>query len=197
MISCGYSDSTKSFRRPRETAATEPDILFLKHGSSIFRQSSNPVCGSWTGLGIKAWGLVFFASKVCFLGRLWTDLVKKIGAYELSSNSKYSKFLQIWSTETWETQLLKEKVTNPHASIPSPVHGRRSKPLLHGPNSTPHTGLDDCLNMLLTCFRKSMSEQSQAPRFIHAISARDGGYYFPLSCPAAGKPEAEWSASDE
>ena len=24
-----------------------PDSLFLKHGSSILRQSSNPVCGSW------------------------------------------------------------------------------------------------------------------------------------------------------
>ena len=45
------------------------------------------------------------------------------------------------------------------------VHGR-AKPVLHGPNSTeptcsimekPHTGLDDCPNMLLSCFRKMMS----------------------------------------
>ena len=45
------------------------------------------------------------------------------------------------------------------------VHGR-AKPALRGPNSTepnlfimekPHAGLDDCLNMLLSCFRKRRS----------------------------------------
>ena len=40
----------------------------------------------------------------------------------------------------------------------------RDKPVLCGPNSTcsimekPHAGLDDCLNMLLSCFRKRMSD---------------------------------------
>ena len=45
------------------------------------------------------------------------------------------------------------------------VHGR-AKPVFRGPNSTepncsivekPLTGLDDCLNMLLPCFRERMS----------------------------------------
>ena len=33
---------------------TRSDILFLKHDSNIFRLSSNPVCGSWTGLNISS-----------------------------------------------------------------------------------------------------------------------------------------------
>ena len=32
-----------------------PDILFLKHDSSIFRQSSNPVCGSWKSQASSPW----------------------------------------------------------------------------------------------------------------------------------------------
>ena len=32
---------------PTAIGAARADILFLKHDSSIFRQSSNPVCGSW------------------------------------------------------------------------------------------------------------------------------------------------------
>ena len=44
-----FGDSTTVFilegRLPEESP--EADILFLKHNSSIFRQSSNPVCGSW------------------------------------------------------------------------------------------------------------------------------------------------------
>ena len=32
-----------------------PDILFLKHNSSIFRQSSNPVCCSWKSQASSAW----------------------------------------------------------------------------------------------------------------------------------------------
>ena len=46
------------------------------------------------------------------------------------------------------------------------IHGR-AKPVLHGPNSTEitsfimeksHTRLDECLNMLLSCFRQEMSK---------------------------------------
>ena len=72
---------------PRERG--ESDILFLKHYSSVFRQSSNPVCGSWK-------------SQVSSLGQTAQSL----------------------------TCSIVEK---------------------------PHTGLDDCLNMLLSCVRKNMS----------------------------------------
>ena len=33
--------------RRASAANLKADILFLKHDSSIFRQSFNPVCGSW------------------------------------------------------------------------------------------------------------------------------------------------------
>ena len=57
-------------------------------------------------LGIEAWRLVTFSE---IFG----------GFNDLRSSSKCIKFQLIWSTGSWETQLLKEKNTNPHAPIPS------------------------------------------------------------------------------
>ena len=42
-------------RRKTATAVFRPDILFLKHESSIFRQSSNLVCGSWKSQASSPW----------------------------------------------------------------------------------------------------------------------------------------------
>ena len=43
---------------------------------------------------------VFLLQKLRFLGRLWTDLAKILGTYDLRSSLKYKKFLLIWSTES-------------------------------------------------------------------------------------------------
>ena len=63
--------------------------------------------------GFKNW---FF---LAVYGQIWQKL---LGTYDPRSSEKYTKFLLIWSTESWETQLLKGTVTNPHAVIPRPEH---------------------------------------------------------------------------
>ena len=41
---------------PKETTpSTWSDILFINHDSSTFRQSSNPVCGSWKSQASSLW----------------------------------------------------------------------------------------------------------------------------------------------
>ena len=57
-----------------------------------------------------------------------------------------------------------------------------AKPVLHRPNSTesnpcsimekPHTGLDDCLNMLLSCFKNRIYANSTASRQVQRKVAR-------------------------
>ena len=37
------------------TLQIQANILFLKHDSSMFRQSSNPVCGSWQSQSSSPW----------------------------------------------------------------------------------------------------------------------------------------------
>ena len=74
-----------------QSHARSADILFLKHDSSIFKQSSNPVCGSRKSQASSPWAKLHRAQ---------------------------------------------------------PVHSIMENPL---------TGLDDCQNILLACFRKRMS----------------------------------------
>ena len=55
------------------------------------------------------------------------------------------------------------------------VHGR-AKPVLRGLNSTEpklHTGLDDCLNMLLSCFRKRMFDRLLIRGSFRGLQFRD------------------------
>ena len=82
------------------------DKLFLNHNSSIFRQSSNPVCGSWKSQASSLW-----AKQYALYGREW-----------------HAQSL---------TCFIMEK---------------------------PHTGLDECLNVLQSCFRKRMSVRSGVKR---------------------------------
>ena len=105
-------DSTSCLAFPSSSScisgggSDRPEILILKQESSIFRQSSNPVC------------TVLVLIPFHFL---WVIL-----------------------------------------SMSTVVHGS-AMPVLHRPNSTesnlkkPHAGLDDCLNMLLACFRYRIS----------------------------------------
>ena len=54
-------------------------------------------------------GWHFFASKVAFSWPPVDRFGEKIGTYYLRPSYKCNKFLLIWSTESWETQLLKGK----------------------------------------------------------------------------------------
>jgi len=108
----GYQSS-----KMRPLLSNTSNALSIWNGSKYRKRSC--LC---TELGIEAWGLVTFSEQVAFswlsVDRFW----KILGG--LRSSSKYTKFLLIWSTESWETQLLKEKNTNPHAPIPKPAHKR-------------------------------------------------------------------------
>ena len=61
-------------------------------------------------------GFVTFSAKVAFsvCGQIWQIFW---WTYDLRSSYQCTKFLVIWSTESWETQLLKEKNTKPWTSI--------------------------------------------------------------------------------
>ena len=62
-----------------------------------------------------------FGSKSCVFLAVCGQIWKKFwGTYDLRSSQKYTKFLLIWSTGSWETQLLKGKVTNPITAISKP-----------------------------------------------------------------------------
>ena len=82
-----------------------------------------------------------FGSKSCIFlavcGQIW---LKILGTYDLRSSLKYTKFLLIWSTESWETQLLKGKVTNPHTAISKPVEQGWGVPAVQYRPSTPVLG---------------------------------------------------------
>ena len=54
---------------------------------------------------------LFWLQKLRFLDCLWTDLANNLG--DLRSSWKCTKFLLIWSTESWETKLLKGKKCQP------------------------------------------------------------------------------------
>ena len=51
----GGSNITATQIVPLDTTQTQADILLLKHDSCIFRQSSNPVCGSWKSQASSSW----------------------------------------------------------------------------------------------------------------------------------------------
>ena len=84
------------------------------------KQSWEAACSFINRLGNRRVRVSVFGSKSCVFLAVCEQIWPKIlGTYDLRSSLKYTKFLLIWSTESWETQLLKGKVTNPHAGIPS------------------------------------------------------------------------------
>ena len=55
MFNGRLNRSSESVGYRIRNAFSRADILFLKHASSIFRQPSNPVCGSWKSPASSLW----------------------------------------------------------------------------------------------------------------------------------------------
>ena len=75
----------------------------------------------------------------------------------------------IWSTESWETQLLKVKVTNPHTAIPKPAHERHQELDDRSLSETRHVKL---CHERLTCVFNKQREKEQMSRFCTAVVCR-------------------------
>ena len=123
------------------------DILFLKHDSSIFRQSTYVVCGF--------------------------PMIEQVRLCAVWPMENWLYLLQGWKSVWicyWHMHDDIQTVIQPCKWFSV---GQTATSLTCSIMETPHTGLDDCLRMLQACFRKRMSgfrmplENLQSARALH------------------------------
>ena len=94
--------------------STEASYCFISGINDCISTFADILTCDMYRLGNRCLRVSVFGSKSCvFLavcGQIWQ---KFVGTYDFRSSSKYTQFLLIWSTESWEKQQLKGKKCQP------------------------------------------------------------------------------------